>query len=90
MRVEVRLFATFRDAVGRNTLTRTVGADGRIGDLLRGLEAEYPELDLLDGGEPRDHLHVVLDGRDVVHLDGLDTRLEDGDRVSVIPPVEGG
>jgi molybdopterin synthase sulfur carrier subunit len=33
---------------------------------------------------------VLKNGREVLHLDGLDTPLDDGDRVSVFPPVAGG
>jgi molybdopterin synthase sulfur carrier subunit len=33
---------------------------------------------------------VLKSGREVLHLDGMDTELEDGDQLSIFPPVAGG
>ena len=91
--LELRFFATFREAVGRKTLERSFAADATVGDVLTALEEEYPELagELLDeDGELRPQLSVLKNGREVVHIDGLETELADGDRVSVFPPVAGG
>ncbi|OYR79524.1 molybdopterin synthase sulfur carrier subunit, partial [Halorubrum ezzemoulense] len=35
-------------------------------------------------------INVLKNGREVLHLDGLDTPMADGDRLSVFPPVAGG
>ncbi len=91
--LELRFFATFREAVGRKEIHREFDADATVGDVLRALEAEFPELagELLDeGGEIRPQLTTLKNGREVVHLDGTATELEDGDRLSVFPPVAGG
>lgn len=93
MRVELRFFATFREAVGQKTIDREFDADATVGDVLESIEAEYPELagDILDdAGAIRPHLSVLKNGREVVHLDGTETKVADGDRVSVFPPVAGG
>lgn len=92
MDVELRFFATFREAVGQKTLPREYPEGTTVGDVLRTLEDEYPELSgaLLRDGELRPHLSVLTNGQDVVHKQGLDTPLDDGDRVSVFPPVAGG
>lgn len=91
--LEYRFFATFREAVGRKAIERDLPAGATVGEALAAIEAEFPELagDVLDDdGEIRPHLSVLKNGREVVHLDGTETRLEDGDRVSVFPPVAGG
>lgn len=93
MHVELRFFATFREAVGQKTITRTFEDDTTVGVVLASLEDEFADLDgqLLDeAGEPRPQLSVMKNGRDVVHLDGATTRLADDDTVSVFPPVAGG
>jgi molybdopterin synthase sulfur carrier subunit len=92
MELELRFFATFREAVGQKTLTRDVDTGATIGDVLRGLEAEYDGLSgqLLENGDLRPHINVLKNGREVLHLDGLETSLESGDTVSVFPPVAGG
>lgn len=86
----MRFFANFRDAVGQKTIVwEFEGAT--VGDLLRDLAGEYPEMDLFeDDGGLRDVLTVVKDGKDITHQEGLDTPLEDGDTISVFPPVAGG
>jgi len=61
--------------------------------VLAAIEEEYPELvgEILDeDGEIQPQLTVLRNGREVVHIDGLATTLEDGDRLSVFPPVAGG
>ena len=93
MGLELRFFATFREAVGRKTIEREFDADATVGDVLGAIESEFPELvgELLDdGGDIQPQLSVLKNGREVVHLDGTETDLEDEDRVSVFPPVAGG
>ena len=91
--LELRFFATFREAVGQKTIEREFDADADVGDVLAAIEAEFPELvgEILDGdGDVQPQLTVLRNGREVVHIDGTETTLEDGDRVSVFPPVAGG
>jgi molybdopterin synthase sulfur carrier subunit len=93
MELELRFFATFRAAVGQKSIDREFPADARIGDVLAAIEEEFPETagDILDGdGDIKPQLSVLKNGREVVHIDGVDTELADGDRVSVFPPVAGG
>lgn len=93
MELELRFFATFRAAVGQKTVDWEFDDDATIGDVLLTIEEEYPELvgELLDeDGDIQPQLTVLKNGREVVHLEGTETELEDGDRVSVFPPVAGG
>jgi molybdopterin synthase sulfur carrier subunit len=93
MELELRFFATFRAAVGQKTVNWEVDDESTIGDVLRTIEEEYPELvgELLDeDGDIQPQLTVLKNGREVVHLEGTETELDDGDRVSVFPPVAGG
>lgn len=90
MPVQLRLFATFRDAVGAKTVEREA-AGATVGDLLADLLAQHPELDLFDAtGGLHPHVHVLVNSRSIEHLDGLQTTVEDGDTVGLFPPVEGG
>lgn len=92
MRLELRFFASFREAVGRKVLEREYDADAvAVRRVLEELTTEYADLELFDRpGELRGFVSVMKNGRDVTHLDGLDTTLEDGDKLSVFPPVAGG
>ncbi len=94
MEIDLRFFATFRDAVGTKERTRTIEDDATVGDVLEALEHEYDGLDgqLLTAERDaiRPQLSVLKNGRDVVHMAGPETPLEDGDVLSVFPPVAGG
>ncbi len=41
-------------------------------------------------GAPRSHLQIRVDGKNLSSLEGLETRLSDGDEVALMPPVGGG
>jgi molybdopterin synthase sulfur carrier subunit len=92
MDIDLRFFATFRDAVGGKERTRAIADDATVGDLLADLEREYDGLEgrLLEDGAIRPQLSVLKNGRDITHMDGVGTTLSDGDVVSVFPPVAGG
>ncbi|MFP9190812.1 ubiquitin-like small modifier protein 1 [Natronosalvus vescus] len=92
MELELRFFATFREAVGQKERSKPIDDGTTVGDVLADLEAEYDGLEgqLLENGAIRPQLSVLKNGRDVVHMAGVDTDLEDGDRLSVFPPVAGG
>jgi sulfur-carrier protein len=92
MELDCRFFATFREAVGEKEQTRTVDDGSTVGDVLADLEAEYDGLEgqLLDGESIRPQLSVLKNGRDVTHMEGPATPLEEGDVLSVFPPVAGG
>ena len=92
MELELRFFATFRDAVGQKTVFREFEEGTTVGDVLAELEADYEGLagELVEDGEIRPQLSIMKNGRDVVHQEGTETKLEDGDALAVFPPVAGG
>lgn len=93
MQLELRFFATFRSIVGQKFLEREVPDGSTVGDVLRILESEYPDMEdrLLDeNGVIREQLSILKNGQEVVHMQGADTPMEDGDTLSVFPPVAGG
>ena len=63
-----------------------------IGELLEKLDEDYPELGdrVLDDGELRDNIMVLVNGQNIEFLDKLDTDLDEDDRVAIFPPVAGG
>lgn len=91
--IELRFFATFRAAAGRKVLEREFVAGTTVGDVLAAIEAEFPEMDgdiLDDEGDIKPQLSVLKNGREVIHIDGTETPMGDGDTLSVFPPVAGG
>jgi len=93
MDLELRFFATFREAVGQKTLEYEFEDGSTVGDVLSTLESEYGGLEgkLLDQeGELQPNLNILKNGREVLHMEGPATVMEDGDKLSVFPPVAGG
>lgn len=90
MEITMRFFASFRDEVGQKTLSREYDDVSTVGDLTHTLSEEYPGMELFDDGSLREFVSIMKNGEDVTHLDGLETTLEDGDTVSMFPPVAGG
>jgi molybdopterin converting factor small subunit len=79
----VRIPPPLRDATGGRQL---VAADGlTVGDLLDDLVARFPAL----GGQLR-HANVYVDGEDIRVLDELETPVDDGSQVILLPAMAGG
>jgi sulfur-carrier protein len=89
--VQVRLPTLLRQAAGGRS---TVGADGAtIGEVLEDLQRAYPAMAaqvLSRGGELHRFVNVYVNDDDVRYLEKLDTKVADGDVVSILPAVAGG
>lgn len=72
----------------------TVAADGAsVGDVFRALVAEHPGLadTLVDrAGRLHRFVNVYRNDDDIRYLDQLDTKVADGDVISILPAVAGG
>jgi molybdopterin converting factor small subunit len=91
MAVEVRLPTLLRPhADGASSVT----AEGAtVGEVFAELTSRYPGLagNLVDeSGGLHKFVNVYKDDDDIRYLDGLDTKVADGDVVSILPAVAGG
>jgi molybdopterin synthase catalytic subunit len=77
--VHVRLFASYREAAGTNRLDLSVAPGASVNTVLQLLEPRLPALTHARGLVAVNHSYVQLD-----------TILQDGDEVALIPPVSGG
>jgi MoaD family protein len=87
----VKIPPVLRASVGGQ---REVQADGgTVGDVLRGLAGEYPstkEQLFAEDGQLNRYVNVYLNDEDVRVLDGLETRVSEGDSLMILPAMAGG
>ncbi len=91
MAVEVRLPTVLRTHADGSASIQADGATLR--EVFDGLVAQYPGLEgqlTDDAGSLHKFVNVYANDDDVRYLDGLDTKLADGDVVSILPAVAGG
>jgi molybdopterin synthase sulfur carrier subunit len=91
--MDIQVYATLRDVVGGKTISVDVPASTTVADLLERVCAVHPALraKILDAhGNLQPSIHVLVNGREVRHLDGLLTRVSTADTVRLLPPVGGG
>ncbi len=92
MNLELRLFATFREAVGKKTIHREYPDDATVKEVLESLESEFEDLEgrFFENGDIKPQINVLKNGREILHLEGLETEVTEGDTISIFPPVAGG
>ena len=91
MPVEVRLPTLLRPHAGGAASVSAAGAT--VGDVFADLTARYPGLadQLVDeSGGIHKFVNVYRNDDDIRYLDQLDTKVTDGDVVSILPAVAGG
>jgi len=81
VRVQVKLFAALRQAVGQAGLEMALPAGATVADLVGRLTAEHPDLPVAAGA-----IYAAVNRAYV----SADTPLNDGDEVALFPPVSGG
>jgi len=79
--VRIRLFASFREAVGSNKLDWTAPDPSTVGEVVAALRTAHPKL-----GPALDRA-MLADNQEYV---GPELQLHDGDELALIPPVSGG
>ena len=86
MKVEVRLFGTYKEAARTNVIQEELNGSATLGELLNRLAKRY--------GAAFENLHdansgvLILRNADITRE--LDIKLADGDVVKLVPAVPGG
>ncbi len=88
--VTIRIPSPLRAYTGEQAVVEVDG--NTIGAALEDLTARYPELrqHLYEGQELRNFVNVFLGEEDIRFLDGLETGLDAGDSLRIIPSIAGG
>lgn len=92
--VKVRLLGVFRKALGKESLQVKVERPLSAIHLILKVAEFSPELKrvLIDPelGDPRPNSLILINGREISALDGLETLIKGGDEVVLIPVTHGG
>jgi MoaD family protein len=91
--MELRLFGTLRQAVPAKQVEVEVGDGKPVRRVLETLAAEYPELGERiwdEDGNLQAAINVLINGRSIYFLEGLDSTIREGDAVALFPAVGGG
>jgi len=65
---------------------------GTVGEALNSLVEQHPDLKphLFNEDVLRNFVNIFLGDEDVRFLDGLDTQIDEGDKLRIIPSIAGG
>jgi molybdopterin converting factor small subunit len=90
MAIEVRIPTILRTYTDGE---KAVSASGQtLSELFADLETRHTGIEarIVDGGQLRRFVNVYLNDEDVRFLDGINTKVADGDNVTILPAVAGG
>jgi sulfur-carrier protein len=90
MAVTVKIPTQLRAATDGEGVANVDGST--VGEVLDALYDRFGELRsrIAEDGGLRRFVNVYVGGEDIRFLDGLDTAVEDGDEVTILPAVAGG
>ena len=87
MKISVKLFANFREAVGKKDVPLEINGNTAMAVVLA-LIAMYPDLGplMLHDGNLKPYVNVLINGKKAEPTD----RIKEGDEIAIFPPVSGG
>jgi molybdopterin synthase sulfur carrier subunit len=90
MAVRVKIPTQLREATGGESQASVEGTT--VGEVLDALYARFGELRsrIAEDGGLRRFVNVYVDGEDIRFIDGLDTQVQDGNEITILPAVAGG
>lgn len=91
METTVRIPTSLRSLTGGEEEVKIAGAT--VKELIDNLESNHPGIRdrlLDDKGAVRRFVNLYVGDEDIRFLDGLETKLEGGEEVSIVPAVAGG
>jgi molybdopterin synthase sulfur carrier subunit len=94
MAVTVRFIGSLRASAKKSKLSIEFGKTVSLREIINKIVEEQPKLKraLIDPelDDPRMNSLMLVNGKEIGVLDGLDTKLKDGDELILIPVVHGG
>ncbi|WP_069808185.1 MoaD/ThiS family protein [Vulcanisaeta thermophila] len=88
MKVTIKFLALVYDMVGKLKVDVELPCGSTVSDLIRVIDRTVkPRFSesVINNGRLSEKFLILINGRSIDHLDGLDTRLKDGDEVTILP-----
>jgi sulfur-carrier protein len=92
VRVRVEFYAAIQKTFGEKSTLAVLAPRTTVASLLVGLCGTPVRQRAIFDAAGRVHptITILKNGRNIVFLDGLETELQDGDKIALFPPVTGG
>ena len=94
MKVTIKFFTTLREVAGKREERIELSNGTTVEELLRLLSRKYGKgfINYVydEKANVRGYLQFLVNGKSITTLQGFKTRLKDGDKIAIIPPVGGG
>ena len=94
MKVNFKFVGSFRNITNKNKVVMELDEGVKLKEALKRIIEEFPKIEraLIDPelGDPRPNTLIVVNGREISVLKGLETVLKNGDEVVFIPVSHGG
>jgi sulfur-carrier protein len=90
--MQVKVFANLREICGGVSVE--VKPDGnRVMDILDKMVEMFPDIEeeiFTEEKKLKPFVHVYINGKNIIHLDDLETKVTEQDQFALFPPVAGG
>ena len=92
--MEIKIYATLRDVTGSKTVHLDTASEITVGQMLQELSIKYPNLHAKlhnsATGELYTAIQILINGRDMRYIKGMETIMTVEDDVRMFPPIGGG
>ena len=93
MSIEVKFYSLFRLNLKTAGVEYEIDGPITLQKLINKLDEEFDNYfseKLLDAGEIKPGSIILLNGKNILHLNKLNTKIKDGDQITLFPPSAGG
>ena len=92
MTVHLEFLGNLKEITGREEIIMTLPAEASVLTLLEELSRKFEDLQeyLFPPSSERPYIQILVNGQSVYTLNGLDSILQDGYKVTILPAVSGG
>jgi molybdopterin synthase sulfur carrier subunit len=91
--MNIKVFANFREICEGKVVTIDHVDDQPVISVLDALIERYPPMEeelFTEEKELKPMIHVFVNGKNIIHLEGLKTTVYQSDQIALFPPVAGG